>query len=66
MNEDIIIAIFCDVDNFCDSTPLKVCHNRRIYNHKVFPGIARCGKTSTGRFYGFKLHLVINDFGEIL
>jgi hypothetical protein len=52
--------------SFIDSTPLKVCHNRRIYQHKVFSGIAARGKTSTGWFYGFKLHLVINDCGEIL
>ena len=47
--------------SFTDSTPLKVCHNRRIYSHKVFSGSAQRGKTSTGRFYGFKLHLVNNN-----
>lgn len=41
-------------------------HNRRIHPHKVFKGIAERGKSSTGWFYGFKLHLVINDKGEIL
>jgi len=51
---------------FIDSTPLKVCHNRRICSHRVFSGLAGRGKTSTGWFYGFKLHLVINDHGEIL
>jgi hypothetical protein len=50
---------------FIDSTALKVCHNRRIYSHKVFKAWAAHGKTSTGWFYGFKLHLVINDRGEI-
>jgi hypothetical protein len=49
-----------------DSTPLPVCHNRRIYSHKVFKDIAKRGKSSTGWFFGFKLHLVINDLGEIL
>jgi hypothetical protein len=52
--------------SFIDSTSLSVCNNRRIYHHKVFSGIAARGKTSTGWFYGFKLHLVINDRGEIL
>lgn len=51
---------------FIDSTSLKVCHNRRIFSHRVFDGIARRGKTSVDWFYGFKLHLAINDRGEIL
>jgi hypothetical protein len=51
--------------SFIDSTALKVCHNRRVYSHKVFKAWAARGKTSTGWFYGFKLHLVINDCGEI-
>lgn len=51
---------------FIDSTKLAVCHNLRIYSHKVFKGIAQRGKCSTGWFYGFKLHLVINHLGEIL
>ena len=50
---------------FIDSTSLKVCHNRRIYSHKVFKACAAKGKNSVGWFYGFKLHLVINDLGEI-
>ena len=49
-----------------DSTSLKVCHNRRITNHKVFKGIAARGKTSMGWFYGFKLHVAINNKGEIM
>ena len=55
----------CTGISFIDSTMLKVCHNRRIYQHKVFKGYAARGKSSTGWFYGFKLHLVINDMGEI-
>lgn len=34
--------------------------------HKVFQGCARRGKTSIDWFYGFKLHLIINDCGELL
>jgi len=56
----------CSGISFMDSTTLDVCHNKRIYSHKVFKGIAQRGKSSTGWFYGFKLHLVINDCGEIL
>lgn len=51
---------------FVDSTPLAVCHNRRIQSHKVFEGMAQRGKTSMAWFYGFKLHLVLNDEGELL
>jgi hypothetical protein len=50
---------------FIDSTPLKVCHNRRMYRHRVFKGYAERGKSSTGWFYGFKLRLIINDRGEL-
>ena len=56
----------CTGISFIDATTLDVCHNRRIYSHKVFDGIAQRGKSSTGWFYGFKLHFVINDMGEIL
>jgi hypothetical protein len=56
----------CTGISFVDSTILAVCHARRIHSHRVFKGVAKRGKTSTGWFYGFKLHLVINDKGEIL
>ena len=51
---------------FIDATSVAVCHNKRIRRNKVFKGIASRGKTTTGWFYGFKLHLIINDKGEIL
>lgn len=56
----------CTGISFVDSTPLAVCHNRRIPRHKVFDDLAARGKTSMGWFYGFKLHLVVNDRGELL
>lgn len=56
----------CSGISFIDSTSLKVCHNRRIHSHKVFEGRARRGKTSVDWFFGFKLHLVTNDCGELL
>ncbi len=52
--------------SFIDSTSLAVCCNPRIYSHKVFAGLAARGKTSTGWFFGFKLHLVVNERGELL
>jgi hypothetical protein len=51
---------------FIDSTPLPVCHNKRISRHKVFADLAARGKSSYGWFYGFKLHLIVNDCGELL
>ena len=56
----------CTGISFVDSTPIKVCHNRRIQRHKTFKGLAAHGKTTMGWFYGFKLHLVVNEHGEIL
>ena len=56
----------CSGISFVDSTRLRVCDNRRISSHRVFAKEAGCSKTSMGWFYGFKLHLVINDSGEIL
>jgi hypothetical protein len=51
---------------YVDSTPIPVCKNQRIRRHKTFKGIAKRGKSSMGWFYGFKLHLVINNGGEIV
>lgn len=56
----------CSGISFMDSTSLKVCHNRRIGQHKVFKDLAARGKTSVDWFYGFKLHVVVNDRGELL
>jgi hypothetical protein len=56
----------CSGISFVDSTPLKVCQNLRIQRHKVFSGSAGRGQNSVGWFYGFKLHLMINDRGELL
>lgn len=51
---------------FIDSTSIDVCHNKRIKRNKVFKGLAKRGKTTSGWFYGFKLHLIINEKGELL
>jgi hypothetical protein len=56
----------CTGISFVDSTALRVCTNRRINRHKVFAGLAARGQCSLGWFYGFKLHLVINQHGEVL
>lgn len=56
----------CTGVSFVDSTPLRVCKNQRIHMHKVFKGIAARGKCSMGWFFGFKLHLICNERGELL
>lgn len=56
----------CTGLSFIDATSIKVCHNRRIASHKVFKSLAARGKTSVDWFFGFKLHLVINEQGELL
>lgn len=56
----------CTGISFVDSTPIRVCKNKRIPRNKVFKGIATTGKSTMGWFYGFKLHLIINDKGEVL
>lgn len=56
----------CTGISFVDSTPLRVCKNRRIHIHKTFKGIAQRGKCSMGWFFGFKLHLICNECGELL
>jgi hypothetical protein len=56
----------CSEVSFIDSSSLEVYLNQRIGSHKVFAGLAERGKTSTDWFYGFKLHLVINDRDELL
>lgn len=51
---------------FIDATSIAVCHNKRIRRNKVFKEFAKRGKTTAGWFYGFKLHLVVNESGEII
>lgn len=56
----------CSVISFIDYTTSRICHNRRIHNHKVFEGLAKGGQCSIGWFYGFKLLLVTSDTGEVI
>lgn len=56
----------CTGISFIDSTVLRVCYNKRIKRNKTFKGVAEVGKSTMGWFFGFKLHLIINDKGEIL
>jgi len=56
----------CTGISFIDSTPLRACHIRREKSNKVFKDLATKGQCSIGWFFGFKLHIIINDKGEIL
>lgn len=56
----------CTGISFVDATFISVCDNRRINQHRVFKGLATRGKGSTGWSFGFKLHVVVNDAGELL
>lgn len=56
----------CDGISFIDSFSLPVSHQKRISSHKTFRGLAKRGKTSVGWFYGFKVHIVINRYCEII
>mgnify|MGYP002738079634 FL=1 len=56
----------CTGISFVDSTPIRACGNKRITQNKVFKDIATIGKSTMGWFYGFKLHIIINDKGELL
>jgi hypothetical protein len=51
----------CTGISFIDSTPLKICNNRRISRNRVFARYAKRGRSSMGWFYGFKLHLIVNE-----
>lgn len=54
----------CTGITFVDSTPLRVCHNIRIHQHRVFRGIAQRGQCSIGWFYGLFAALIAYNFNE--
>ena len=51
---------------FIDSSSLKVCANKRIFDHKVCDGLAKRGKSSMGWFFGFKIHSVCDSMGRLI
>jgi hypothetical protein len=51
---------------FIDSTKIAICKNKRIKANRVFKGLAERGKSTMGWFYGFKLHIAINERGELV
>jgi len=51
---------------FIDSTPLAACHPKRAHQHETMKGFASWGKTSVGWFFGLKVHLLINNLGQLV
>jgi transposase len=51
---------------YIDSSCLPVSHIKRSKRHKTFDEIAQYGRTSVGWFFGLKIHLVVNDLGELI
>nr|WP_232489070.1 transposase [Orientia tsutsugamushi] len=43
-----------------------MCHNKRTSSNRVFNKISKIGKSSYCWFLVFKLHLIINNKGEIM
>jgi hypothetical protein len=66
----LFLELFCFGEctgiSFIDSTCIPVCHNKRIDQNKVFKGYAARGKSTMGWYYGFKLHLICNEKGELI
>ena len=56
----------CTGISYIDSTPIRVCGNKRINRNKVFDGLVKVGKSTMGWFFGFKLHVILSEKGEIV
>lgn len=68
-----VITIFCRINKeksgilkFIDSTKLEVCKIWRAGSHKTMKALAKKSKSTTGWFYGLKLHIVCDDNGNLL
>ncbi|CAO5682425.1 MAG: IS982 family transposase ISWpi16 [Holosporales bacterium] len=67
----VLIQLICAISQktgitYIDSTCIPVFNNKRTSRHKVFKELAKLGKSTMGWFFGFKLHLVINEKGQLL
>lgn len=59
-----LILADCDGLSYIDSTHLSVCHIKREYIHATFDGIASKSKSTMGWYFGFKLHMITNQYGH--
>lgn len=66
----LFLQLFCLGEytgiSFVDNTCIPVCHNKHIHSNKFFFDFAARGKSTMGWYYGFKLHLICNEKGELL
>jgi len=51
---------------FVDGSEIPVCTNKRIFTHKVAYGVAARSKSTKGWFYGFRLHILCDKYGNLL
>jgi hypothetical protein len=64
-----LVSIFKNqkgVITFCDSTKLEVCKIYREYAHKVMRLVATKSKSTTGWFYGMRLHILCDRDGKLM
>jgi hypothetical protein len=47
--------------SIADSAPLPICSNGHRYNLEIDLGLASSSKNLNGWYYGFKLHIIVND-----
>ncbi len=52
--------------SFIDSTSIQVCKPKRMSRNKVFSRIAKKAKSTIGWFFGFKLHLIVTEQGDLV
>jgi hypothetical protein len=52
--------------SYIDSTPIQVCKPKRMKRNKTFKHVAKKGRSTIGWFFGFKLHLIINEKGGLI
>ncbi len=51
---------------FIDATPVAVCNNKRIFDHKVAKDYAARWKSTMWWFFGFKLHIIVDEWWNLL
>lgn len=51
---------------YIDATPIAVCNNKRIFDHKVCSWVAERWKSTMWWFFWFKVHIIVDDLGNLL